>query len=346
MTGTSGKRYILTRFFFQVFGSWAVAPIGFLVAQALGQGDNKYLYLYLTITSLSAGCGLFLNEILAPQNAFLKRSSLRVANSELACFLFLALSLLLYFSLLAEQTGSSVPSMALVFLVLTALFSSWLSYSTSTIFCRALADKSSNLPRRTCFVLGLVPPIITQLFVIFISFVGSDIPVALGVTLVGLTTFVPSLSQYLYARASLGGRLVGFALERSVMIEKFRHEVLWMLISISAISFSATLLKGHIAELSNAYSNLSFLALNIVGTIVMLYTKSSFFVGSPRGFSLNPARRLLGYMATSSLSAFVVVAPLLVPGFSIQFTGSLALIILLSISMQLLLLSTRTLALL
>jgi hypothetical protein len=346
MTRKNGYRYFLSRFFFQIIGSWAIAPIGFLVAQALGQGANKYLYLYLIIASLSTGCGLFLNEILAPQNARLKRRSAWTTKSELACFSVMALLLFFYFIVLAEGSGAKVPTLAMVFLVFSSLVASWLSYSTSSLFCQALANESHKLPKRICLALGLLPPLVSQLFVVLISLAGSDISVPIGSILVGLTIFAPSSIQYLFAMSSLRGRSLGFSPAGMATITPFRYELFAILTTVLSISMATTLLKSHIAGSASSYSNLAFLALNITGTIAMVFAKSSFLIGSIEGSSPDGTLRLLGYITSASLSILALGAHLLFPGLFGQFIASFVLIILLSICMQLLLRSARTLSLL
>jgi hypothetical protein len=345
MIRNSGYRYFLSRFVFQVAGSWIIAPIGFLVAQALGQGANKYLYLYLTIVSLSTGCGLFLNEVLAPKNTYLKCRSEWITKSELACFSVLTLSLFFYFVFLSEGYGLKIPGLAIVFLVFSSLVSSWLSYGTSSSFCRALGNESYKLSKRVCLSLGLFPPLVSQLFVVLISLAGSDVSAPLGYILVCLTVFTPSLVQYLYAKAFLKEQppnIVSTAISR---ISPFRFELFAVLTTILSMSIAVTLIKSRIAEAASSYSNLAFLALNAVATIAMISAKSYFLAGSIGGPSSDLALRLLGYIVSLSLSVLVIMSDLLLPGAFHQFSASFALLILLSVCMPLSLRSARYLSL-
>lgn len=341
MIRDSGYKYFLSRFVFQVSGSWIIAPIGFLVAQALGQGANKYLYLYLIIVSLSTGCGLFLNEVLAPKNRYLKCRSEWITKSELACFSVFTLSLFFYFVFLSEGDGVKIPGLAIVFLVFSSLVASWLSYGTSSSFCRALGNESYKLSKRVCLSLGLIPPLVSQLFIVLISLAGSDVSAPLGFILVCLTIFTPSLVQYLYAKAFLKEQPPNIFFTAIPRITPFRFELFAVLSTILSMSIAVTLVKSRIAEAASSYSNLAFLALNAFATIAMISAKSYFLTGSIGGSSSDLALRLLGYIVPLSLSVLAIISDLLLPSVFHQFSTSFALLILLSVCMQLSLRSAR-----
>lgn len=323
-----------------------ITPIGFLVAQALGQGDNEYIYLYLTIASLSIGCSLILNEILAPQKLYLKHRSSWITQSEFACFSLSTLSILFYFSLLAEGPSIKVPGLAMVFLLSSSLAATWLSYRTSSLFCRALANKSFRLPKKKCLALGLLPTLASQLFVILISLANSRISVNIGFGLVGLTIFAPSMVQYIFVAASLS-RYLAETPSASIRLSKpFRYELIAILATASSLSVSITLLKSLISSSANSYSNLAFFVLNTIATIAMITTKSSFFIGSLGVASTSTLQRLLVYIISAGLSLLALGAHLLLPNPFGGYIAYCAFIILLSICLQLLLWSTRFLFLL
>jgi|694.fasta_scaffold137902_3 hypothetical protein len=345
MTGTGSYRYFLSRFFLQACGSWAITPIGFLVAQALGQGANEYIYLYLTIASLSIGGSLILNEILAPQKLYLIRRSSWITKSEFACFSLSTLSILFYFFFLTEGIRIKVPGLAMVFLLSSSLAASWLSYGTSSLFCRALTNESFRLPKKMCLALGLLPTLASQLFVILISLADSRISVNIGYVLVGLTIFTPSFVQYIFVMASLSRYSARISSARTGLIKPFRYELIAILATASTISITTTLLKSRIADSANSYSNLAFLVLNIVATIAMISAKSSFLIGSPGVASSSILQRLLAYIISAGLSVLAHGAHLLLPSPFGGFIAYCAFIILLSICLQLLLRSTRSLSL-
>jgi hypothetical protein len=341
MIRNNGYRYFLSRFVFQVSGSWIIAPVGFLVAQALGQGANKYLYLYLSIVSLSTGCALFLNEVLAPKNTYLKCRSKWITKSELACFSVLTLSLFFYFVFLSEGYGLKIPGLAIIFIVFSSLVASWLSYGTSSSFCRALGNESCKLSKRVCLTLGLVPPLVSQLFIVLISLAGSDISAPLGYILVCLTIFTPSLVQYLYAKAFLKEQPPSIVSTGISKIATVRFELFAVLSTILSLSIAVTLVKSRIAEAASSYSNLAFLALNAVATIAMISAKSYFLAGSVGGSSSDLALRVPGYIVSLSLSALAIMSDLFLPSAFHQFSASFVVLILLSACMQLILRSAR-----
>ncbi len=346
MSSQKSRTYFLSRFFAQIAGSWAITPIGFLLAQAMGQGSNQYLHLYLVLSSLTSGCGLFLNEILAPQGACLNVENSRFCKGEMICYAVSALSTSLYLILFAAKVPwVAFSTTAGIVLVLATLIALRLSYGSSLLFCRSLTSLGSVLPKRLCVVLGFLPPLVSQLFILMISLVGRDNLAAPGFALLVLIVLMPNLIQYIFAKFWVKGFGSDDCNLSQVMKPPFQGESLIVLLILTAASLTTTLLKSHLSSFAGSYSNLAFLAMNMLATVAMVFTKTSFLSRPLAIASIASDNRRAIYLTASLLclnAFFVNISQLSSTAYC--FWG-FALIASLSISIQIVLYSSRSLLL-
>jgi len=277
MAKRSEKNYVSARFIFQAFGSWFVAPLGFLIAQVIGQGANKHIYLYLLITSLSAGIGLFLNEILAPQETRRRSGGKLESQPESLSLLLLICLLLGYFYVYDNRLADGNKILPCLLTFATAV-STWFSYKTSRLLCTSLMDHAFKVSKRFCLTLGALPALCSQIFIVTVSMLGKHLNLIAGSLIVCLWLLLPSLLVYLFARIYLIDCTASDYANQKDLERSFTGEAIIIVLLLAATSYLVTILKSSVANSFGAFSNLGFIALNILSTAVMVATKSRFMV--------------------------------------------------------------------
>ena len=312
MTKRGEKNYVSARFIFQAFGSWFVAPLGFLIAQAIGQGANRYIYLYLLITSLTAGIGLFLNEILAPQETSRCDGGKLQSQPETLSLLLLICLLLGYFYIYDNRLIDSNKILPCL-LAFASAASTWFSYKTSRLLCVSLMNNSLKMSKRFCLILGALPPLCSQIFIVTISMLGNHLNLITGSLLVCLCLSLPSFLQYLYARVYLIKFIVFHSANQKDLESALPGETVMIVLLLAFISCLGTVLKSSATNVFGSFANLAFIALNTFSTAAMIITKSRFLASSINESKHHKGSNRLGvyWLSASSLviSYFFTLMP-------------------------------------
>ena len=299
-------RYALEKLSWQVLGGWIITPIAFLVAQLVGQGNNKYITLYLVLSSASVGALLFLNEILSAQRAYLSSSTSILKRNECLVGLFQLISVGVSLSFAPDTLWVRSNPILVSILLLASLSSSLLCYDCSTRFNRYLVSKSFCFRNTDAFSFGIIPQLVSQSFILFILFAGAELTGIQAITVLSILIVLPSLTLNIWLRSKVYHPAVR---ENFLQVRQpFRFEVVIVIISLLSLSASSTLLKAYVSYYINSWGNLMFIALNMLSTASMMLGKALFLSDSSASPAIIPPKiRLFLYICILLLSILPIL---------------------------------------
>ena len=258
--------------FAQTLGSWFIRLISIVILQLIGQGSNENILHILYWTSLIAPFSLILNDTFAITSA--KKNNLSISKTLIInliiCFVYLFIAELQYQKIDSFNIGIIFEMTFISICIISGLSIAFLAVQ---LFTTILIEKKIN--KINAFITGALPVISMQIIFFIVSFCFPSIN---NYFLASLYVIPPTI-QYLYLRriGYLNNKLVKPKFTKKELIDKdliFTNILVIFIVFFSSWIYSQ--LKLDFALNFKSFSNLAFILINILNTLVSLILRIRF----------------------------------------------------------------------